>query len=275
MTVKLIANENGGYTITQVLVHPVVYLDHWAVRLFSDEMPLQNRFVTALHRSRGTWVFSTANLMEFTAMTDLAQAAKGEALLLRAIPYINFADTTLDRGYYFEEGAEPHPDAPEQDWMLRDLEGRAKIIGGKWNTHRFLQDAIHHKSELKPLFADMKQSVSDAVMALTKDNQRHEAAKKFTPTPGMTLRHAFNGELLREPHINPEYVFNINDAVDYIHASSGGIIGDLILLDAGWSHKVEQAKRRLRKGGVKGHLAVSFSKRTVTDFLTALESWQG
>ena len=82
-------------------------------------------------------------------MTDLAQAAKGEALLLRAIPHINFADTTLDRDYYFEEGAEPHPDAPEQDWMLRDLEERAKIIGGKWNTHRFLQDAIHHKSELK------------------------------------------------------------------------------------------------------------------------------
>ena len=272
---NLIPNENGDYTITQVLVRPLVYLDHWAVRLFSDEIPLQNRFVTALHRSGGTWLFSTANLMEFTAMTDLAQAAKGEALLLRSIPHILFADTTLDRGYYLEEGAAPHPEAPEQDWMLRDLEGRAKIIGGNWNTHRFLQDAIHNKSELEPLFADMKQSVSDAVMALTKDNQRHQTAKRFTPTPGMTLRQAFNGELLREPHINPEYVFNINDAVDYIHASAGAIIGDFILLDAGWSHKVQQAKRRLRKGGVNGHLAMSFSKRTVTDFLSALESWQG
>lgn len=271
----LTSNGVGGYTLTQLLVRPVVYLDHWAARLFSDDMPLQNRFISALRGSGGTWLFSTANLMEFTAMTDLSQAVRGEALLLRAIPHIHVADTTLDRGYYLEEGAVPHTDAPEKEWILRDLEGRAKTSGGNWNTHGFLQDAIHHKAELEPLFADMKRGISDAVMSLVKDNQRHETARKFTPSPGMTLRHAFYGELLRDPHINPEYVFNINDAVDYIHASAGAIVGDFILIDAGWSHKVEQAKRRIRKGGVRGHIAASFSKRTILDFLTALESWQG
>lgn len=274
MAMTLTPNETGGYTLRQILVRPVVYLDHWAVRLFSDEMPLQNRFVTALCRSGGTWLFSTANIIEFTAMTDLSQAARGEALLFRTFPHIHFADTTMDKGYYLKDGAAYHPNAPEKDWILRDLEERVKINGGKWNTHRFLQDAIHNKAELEPLFADMKQGISNAVMALVRDDPRHAAAMKFKPTHEMTLRDAMNGELLRDPHINPEYVFNNNDAVDYIHASASSIVGDLILLDAGWSHKVERAKRRLRKGGVKGRLAKSFTKRTVTDFLSALESWR-
>ena len=206
-------------------------------------------------------------------MTDLTQAARGEALLFRSIPHVHVADTTIDKGYFLEEGAATHADAPEENWILRDLGERARIANGHWNTHRFLQDAINHRAELEPLFTDMKKGISDSVMALVQDPLIHEAAKKFKPRSGMTLRQAFNGELLRDPHINPDYVFDGNDTLDYIHASPGAIVGDFILLDARWSHKVEQAKRRLRRGGITGRLAASFSRRTVTDFLTALESW--
>lgn len=274
MAMTITPNGLGGFRLSQSLVRPVVYLDHWAIRLFSQDMALQNRFITALHRSGGTWLFSTANLMEFTAMSDLEQAARAEALLLRAIPHLHVADTTIDKGYHQQEGAENNADAPEEHWVLRDLGERARITGGRWNTHRFLQDAIEHRGELEPLFADLKKVVSDAVMAIVQDPQLHDAAKKFTPRPGMTLRHALNSELLREPNINPEYVFDDNDTMDYIHASPGAIIGDFILLDASWCHKVEQAKRRLRRGGVTGRLAATFSSRTVKDFLAALESWQ-
>lgn len=128
-------NGVGGFILRQILVPPVVYLDHWAVRLFSTEQALQDRFIEALHRSKGTWLFSNVNLFEFVAMTNLEQAASAEALLLRAMPALHVADTALDPGYLFQDGVAPHPDAPEENWILKDLGKRAHIAGGTWNTH--------------------------------------------------------------------------------------------------------------------------------------------
>jgi hypothetical protein len=267
-------NQIGGYSITQKLVRPVVYLDHWAVRLFSDDGPLQKRFIEALHQSEGTWLFSNANIMEFIAMTDLEQAASGERLLLRAMPALYVADTTLDKGFRFVDGVAEHPDAPDQHWLLHDLGARAAIVGGAWNTHRFLQDAINAKDQLLPIFDAMKGGVSQAVMALTKDERRHHNAVRFKPAPGMTLRDALNAELIRDPHIDTRYVFDDNDAMDFIHAVPAAVVADLVLLDAGWCHKVERATKRLRRGGVKGKLATCYSKRSIDEFLVTLESWK-
>lgn len=267
----LTASADGGYRLRQTLVRPVVYLDHWAIRLFSDDAALQHRFLDALHGAGGTWLFSTANLMEFTAMTDLEQAARGEQLLQRAMPSLYVADTTLDKGFLLPEGAPDHPEAPDKHWVLKDLADRAALVGGAWNTHRFLQDAINHQDILRPLFDELKAGVSHAVMSMTQDAVRHAYAKKFKPTPGMTLRDALQRELIRDPHIDANFVFNDHDAMDLIHAVPAAVVCDLILLDAGWCHKIERATKRLQKGGVTGKLATCYSKKSVADFLTALE----
>lgn len=272
MVISIKPNGSGAYQIRQQLTEPVVYLDHWAVRLFSEDEPLQDRFIRALHRSGGTWLFATANLFEFTAMTDLAQAKATERLLSRALPDLHFADTTLDRGYLLVEGAPAHPDAPEDHWLLKDLGERAKIAGGILNTHRFIQDAITHRDQLSPLFENLKEEVSNSVMALTKDKERHSNAKKFAPRAGMTLRDALYQELLREPHVNEAYVFDENDAMDLIHAVPAAVVCDLILLDARWSHKVNSAAKRMKKGGITGKIAQCYSRATISGFLLALES---
>lgn len=114
MVMSIQPNGSGGYQVRQSLARPVVYLDHWAVRLFSEDESYQDRFVRALQRSGGTWLFAIANLFEFTAMTDLNQAKATERLLSRILPALHAADTTLDRGYFLVEGAPAHPDAPEE-----------------------------------------------------------------------------------------------------------------------------------------------------------------
>lgn len=271
MTMTITATADGGYRLTQTLVRPVVYLDHWAIRLFSDDAPLRERFLDALHKSGGTWLFSTANLMEFTAMTDLQQAARGEQLLQRAMPSLYVADTTLDKGFLLLAGAPEHPEAPDKHWLLTDLANRAAIAGGAWNMHRFLQDAISYQGLLLPLFNDLKSQVSHAVMSLTQDEKRHAHALKFRPTPGMTLREALQQELIRDPHVDANFVFDDHDAMDLIHAVPAAVVCDLILLDAGWCHKVERAAKRLHKGGVTGKLAACYSRKSIASFLTALE----
>ncbi|MES2686254.1 MAG: hypothetical protein V4706_05485 [Pseudomonadota bacterium] len=267
----LTASADGGYRLTQTLVRPVVYLDHWAIRLFSDDAPLRDRFLDALHRSGGTWLFSTANLMEFIAMTDLQQAARGEQLLQCAMPSLYVADTTLDKGFLLSEGAPEHPDAPDKHWLLTDLANRAALAGGAWNMHRFLQDAINHQNLLLPLFNELKSDVSYAVMSLTQDEKRHAYALKFKPTRGMTLRDALQRELIRDAHVDENFVFDDHDAMDLIHAVPAAVVCDLILLDAGWCHKVERATKRLERGGVTGKLAACYSRKSVSNFLTALE----
>lgn len=272
MVMSIQPNDSGGYQLRQQLIEPVVYLDHWAVRLFSDDEPLQDRFISALHRSGGTWLFATANLFEFTAMTDVTQAQATERLLSRVLPALHVADTTLDRGYLLVEGAPAHPDAPEEHWLLKDLGERARIAGGILNTRRFIQDAITYRDQLSPLFKNLKEEVSNAVMALTKDKEKHSNALKFTPRTGMTLRDALSQELLREPHVNEAYIFDENDAMDLIHAVPAAVMCDLILLDARWCHKVNSAAKRIKKGGVTGKIAKCFSRANISNFLVELES---
>lgn len=85
MAMTLHPIEHNGFRITQEFQHPAVYLDHWAIRHFAENLEDQDRFIKALHRSHGLWLFSTANLFEFVAMTDLSQAEDAERLIQRAL----------------------------------------------------------------------------------------------------------------------------------------------------------------------------------------------
>lgn len=270
MAISIANNGIGSFHITQELVKPVVYLDHWAIRLFSQDLGLQDRFISALRSSKGTWLFSTGNLMEFTAMTDLSQAAAAEQLLERANPLVHFADLSLDQGYFLEMGAPFHPDAPAKDWLLHDLAERAQSKNGLFNTHHFIQDAISNRDLLLPLFTDLKETIANAVMALTLDAKKNESAKKFYPNSALPLRTTIISELLRDPHLDPKYVFCDNDAMDFVHAAPAIVACEYVLLDSGWCHKIERAVARMRKAGIEEPIAQCFSNKSVNDFLDKL-----
>jgi hypothetical protein len=44
--------------VWQSFISPTVYLDHWAIRLFSDNLALQDRLVNALRSKGGTLLLS-------------------------------------------------------------------------------------------------------------------------------------------------------------------------------------------------------------------------
>ncbi|MBT8585452.1 hypothetical protein G6655_02860 [Polynucleobacter paneuropaeus] len=272
MAMTLHPIEHNGFRITQEFQHPAVYLDHWAIRHFAENLEDQDRFIKALHRSHGLWLFSTANLFEFVAMTDISQAEDVERLIQRALPFFHLAEFAVDKGYIFEEGSFPGLHGPQKDWYLDDLAARASIVDGRWNTHRFIQDAISHREQLLPLFQEMKCSISAAVMSLTKDPQKTCNAKKFIPKAGMSLRGSLFQELLREPHVDEKHKFKENDAMDFLHAFSSVLTCDFVLLDAAWCHKVQSAASRISSAGIKGHIAHCFSKKSVNEFLIAFEA---
>jgi hypothetical protein len=264
----------GGVSIRQNFSSPLVYLDHWAVRRFSDDAALGDRFIAALHSAQGTWIFSQMNLTEFTAMRDIATARRVEALIQRAFPHFYVLDTVDDTPYFREDQAERpwSPDAPDKHWMLRDLGDRAAIIGGSFNAHRFISDGIDHADELLPVFERMKRDISNHITEIRRAVFAKHDRKALVPDPHMRLIDIFKEELLVEPAGQANQRFRDNDAVDFVHALPACQLCDMVLLDTGWCHKVVLATHRIREAGIEGKIAACYSPNGVGDFLTALEA---
>lgn len=92
---------------------PMVYLDHWAVRMFSNDAVLATRFIGALNSRGGTLAVSWINLAEFATMNDPDSVRRAE----------RFFDDVLPRLFFIE----PNPFnviASENEIMAR---GRAEV----------------------------------------------------------------------------------------------------------------------------------------------------
>ena len=270
MGMEIVRQADGRVLLRQRLVRPVVYLDHWAVRLFSEDMSLQDRFVDALQQSRGTWLFACANLMEFAAMTDLDQAVAAEELLRRAMPSVYVADLYSDPGFALPKKAVPSDDPPDEHWMLEDLAVRAHIAGGTLNTTRFVQEAVLQRAVLLPLFVELKQQVANAVRASGADEQKRRMASKFRPAAAMDVSAAMLAELLREPHVNQAFRMDDHDAMDLVHTASAATVCDYVLLDRRWTSRLNSAADRIQRAGVRGKVGRAFAQPQLQEFFDQL-----
>jgi hypothetical protein len=267
-------NGVAGVSIRQTLSNPLIYLDHWAVRRFSNDDALADRFIAALHAAQGTWLFSHMNLSEFTAMRDIPTARSVEALIQRAFPYFYVLDTVADTPYFREDqaGRLSPPEAPDTHWMLRDLGDRAVISGGTFNAHRFVSDAIDHANELMPIFEQMKRDIANHITTIRQAVFANRDRRTLVPSRHMRLIDIFKEELLIEPAGQENQRFRGNDAVDFVHALPACQLCDMVLLDTAWCHKVALATRRIREAGIEGKIAACYSLHSVDDFLVALEA---
>jgi hypothetical protein len=267
---EIVRQADGRLLLRQRLVRPVVYLDHWAVRLFSEDMSLQDRFVDALQQSRGTWLFACANLMEFAAMTDLDQAVAAEELLLRAMPSVYVADLYSDPGFALPKKAAPSDDPPDEHWMLKDLAARAHIAGGTLNTTQFVQEAVLQRAVLLPLFEEFKKQVVNAIRASAADQEKQRLASKFKSVAAMNVGDALLAELLREPHINQSFRIDDHHAMDLVHTVPAATVCDYLLLDRGWTARLNSAADRMQRAGVRGKVGRAFAEPHLQEFFEHL-----
>jgi hypothetical protein len=265
---------NGSLYVNQSLVRPIIYLDHWAVRLFADEPALQQRLLTALRGAGGTLLFSQHNFEEFSAMTDMEQANRVELFLDAMLPNVYVADFTVDPGFTFTGGAPADADHPGQHWLFKEVAYLAAVSGGVPTFKTMVTGVIANADMLAPVFADMKQSIAAAVQYVQNDPNQIELAKNFKPVASMTLQEVLRAELLREPQLGNPEEFSANDAMDWVHAVPAVTVCDFVLLDGKWCDKVSRADRRMRKAGMRHTLAKRYSRRGngIADFLAALEA---
>jgi hypothetical protein len=89
--------ESAGETrVRESFDSPTVYLDHWAIRLFSDDTALQDRLIKALLAKGGKLLLSHFSFAEFARGSSPQNCADAERFLQRALPNIFLTDFRLD-----------------------------------------------------------------------------------------------------------------------------------------------------------------------------------
>lgn len=270
MVMSVEATTEGGARAFQSLVSPVIYLDHWAVRLFAEDLQLQDRLIQSLHAAGGTLLFTLQNLFEFAAMRDVGQAVDAEALLNRAIPHLYVADSFVDLGFFQPEGTtlgEEH----EKHVLLKLLIKRAEA-GPRLSATGLIATVVENGARLAHVYAQMTSSVAQKMMQVREDEALTSKARSYRPAPGRSLAGMLIAEMARDTHLGTG-TFTANDTADWIHAVPAAVLCDLVLLDARWRDKLEKATRRIRSAGVNDRLARPFSRPGIGDFLRTLEEW--
>ena len=87
MTIEFYAIE-GHTRVRESFVSPTIYLDHWALRLFSDERQLQDRLVDTLISQCGTLLHSVISFAEFARGDDRRHTLAAEEFVERLLPNI-------------------------------------------------------------------------------------------------------------------------------------------------------------------------------------------
>jgi len=168
--IDLSIDKNGYLRLGQRAVSPTVYLDHWALRTFSEDANLAARLTAALHTRNGTLALSWLNLAEFSKLTSQQQARQTEALIETILPSVFFLEIdpfkVRDRENKLLAGgpARPPHECPELLEALIAL----RPVSVKPLTARDLF-AVMQNSKSAQHFDDLADRVVDRVETLRKE----------------------------------------------------------------------------------------------------------
>jgi len=189
-----------GRKVGQSFDSPTVYLDHWAIRLFSDDRILQDRLVSALLRKRGTLLVSNFSMAELGATSDPRHIIDAESFLERCLPHLFLTNLQLDEILARERNEVsnatrfwPTADLPQ----LKLFGERSQATGGRFTMDGFAKMAYEHRMDINEMMSSMAHTMKEAVENARSDpdyvrNARDAPLNDSRPRTLLIL-----GELLR------------------------------------------------------------------------------
>lgn len=266
-----------GMRVRQSFDAPTVYLDHWAIRMFSDDKALQSRLLNALRRKRGTLLLSNFSLAEMAGAMDPQHLLDAEVFLERCLPQVFLTNFQLDEVRAREE---QERDNSVRFWPTADL-SQLKLFGersdaaGAGFTLKGISDmAFEHRDPINALMAKNARDVIEAVGKARADPDYVRKARNVPIDDRRPRSLIIMGELIRGFILDPNAQMSENDAKDLIHAAMPLNCCDYVLLDAAWAERVKKMNVRLAKSRLPTMpLAKCFSQREagVEAFLADLE----
>jgi hypothetical protein len=267
-----------GRKVGQTFDSPTVYLDHWAMRLFSDDRRLQDRFVRALLTKRGTLLVSHISTAELGGASDPQHVIDAEKFLERCLPHLFLTDFRLDEVLNRERN---EPSNATRFWPTADLR-QLKLLGelsqgtGRGFTLQgFAELAYEHRTGINEMMSSMAQSMTEAFGKARADPDYVRKARNAPLDDSRPRTLLILGELLRGFILDSGAPMSENDAVDLIHAAMPLNCCDYVLLDGAWAERVAKMKLRLAKSSMVMPLAKCFSRRNdgINAFLADLENF--
>lgn len=274
---KLESTMFSPLLITQVNTEPSVYLDHWALRRFSSDPGLADRFVNLLVAAGGMLEVSFLNILEFAEVTDTGQVAAAECLLDRLTPgHIGFIDgipkTVIENENRFlrreRELRDPHVD-------YRLLQVFATHKGRSLKPLSFQGFLTNQIPQIQSMCRTFMAELDPTLSAAREKAKTPEFAKILRKTPKghpevQYLTRYINIEALRCV-VREGIQMTSNQWRDIFHMIVPMAYCKFVILDKTWASVGHQVQRRLRKRGHKVGMAEVFSERTLPDFWKALE----
>ena len=256
----------GDLQVTQVMTSPAVYLDHWALRLISEDAGFAARLTSGLETRHGTLALSWVNLVEFVRVTvpeqiaqveDLVEANLARLFLIEVDPFVVISreDDLLAGG----PRRPPHADGDFLRLLARinprtvaPLSARGLFRGlhdpEVDQRHTALPDAFIRSVEQLRLDAANDPSLARAVRADPKGPPL-QAGTRFI------LR-----ELVRPLVVDKGKQVTRNDAMDFFHAVVPLAYCDYVLLDKHWAAQVGHARFRFDETSMSVPMAAIFSR---------------
>jgi hypothetical protein len=271
-TMLSIVTTPEGYGLQMQHVQPMIYLDHWAFRLFSSDAALRSRFTRALQARGGTLAISWLNLGEYASVSVVESRRAAEALVASVLPAVFCIDVDLAAVDNREETGHPLPHADEAVALV--------FLKARGPSFEFTTTGL-----FEPLFDAGLAQTKDRLAAITQGRLeflRQEYHRD--PKLAQAVKHAEHPDALAHTTRTRAVVRTLaatffpdlrrpithNDAIDFLHAAIPINYCDIVLLDGGMRDLVERARRRFENTGIK--LATVFSgQEGVSNFLDDLE----
>lgn len=277
MPIELFTSE-GRTRVRQSFVSPSVYLDHWALRLFSDDAQLQDRFVTTLLNQRGTLLLSNFSFAEFARDDDRRHALAAEEFIERLLPNIYLTDFAFDK---LNEQEQQEPNNARRFWPPADLPQlklfveRAQDAPIGFTMRGFITMARDNYAPFEAVTKETLQLIRSALEAQRTDPEYVRVARNVRPTSKRTRTYVIMAELMREFILDPSLHISDNDIMDMFHATIPVNCCDFVLLDGAWADRVSKMIQRIERTGSVMPVAKCYSRRDngVVRFLDALNSY--
>jgi hypothetical protein len=248
--IEFMLNDDGILELRQHDIPPTVYLDHWALRRFSESEELGHRLTNALLVSSGTLALSWLNVVEFSKVTMTHQARSVEKLTAAILPRLFLMDSNPFDVIRREDGllAGARPSAPHADPdLLRVFSGIKPTTLDPLTTHDLF--AIAQKLELAQRLDRLADTVAGRILDLRgslgldrsfrRTVERLPAGRQIQRGTRYLLR-----EMLRAIMIDKQTKISRNHAIDLLHAVVPVAYCEFVLLDAHWETQVARVRRR-------------------------------
>ena len=277
--IKFLINK-GSLEVVQRDVSPTVYLDHWALRRFSEDSTLADRLSAILGSRNGTLALSWLNLAEFTKVTREDQARKAESLVEAILPRLFFIEVdpvvVIRRENELLACGVPAPPHGDLDFLsvFSQFEPTSLNPFSARDLFKIVQNS-RSASRFDHLAEALMRTIKAQRDEYTNDPEFRSAVRRLPTGPQIQRGTRFIlRELVRALLVDKQTKITRNQAIDLVHAVLPVAYCDLVLLDKHWETQVEHLRTRLEGAGMSVPIARVFSRKGngIDRFLCELES---